>query len=412
MPTGRSDTRRCHAGLAAAVAVGLLAIVPGLPVTSTDAAEPTLAVDVSSSPATYALGRFPDVPDQPVPGATAKAMQAVLDAAVERGLPGVTASVLSPDAGAWSGAAGTADGINPVEVGSQFAIASITKTVIATAILRLVEAGRLHLDDPVSEHLPPAFRFDTNGATIRDLLAMESGIPDPALSATAPEVLADPSRAWTAEEVLASVPAHRSPPGDHFVYEDANYMLLGLVLEATTGKSVAEALRSHVLADPRISALVYQPAERPNGPLALPHIRGQLSADFEAGGGYLPNRSQASNGSGSGGMASDAPALATWGYLLFGGRLLSESSLAMMTDFGAGAEYDRFGLGVFDQTDLAAGYGVPAIGNGGWDDGGYSSVLTVLPGQATVIVVLTNTAGSPVDLVVPIAQELAALLPE
>ena len=273
-----------------------------------------------------------------------------------------------------------------------------------------METGRLRLDDPVSEHLPASFRFDTNGATIGNLLAMESGIPDPALGPTAPEVLADPSREWTAEEVLASVPAHRSPPGVGFVYEDANFMLLGLVIEAATGMSVADALRSGVLADPRVARLVYQPEERPEGPLALPFIAGRVSADFEAGGGYLPNRSQASDGSGSGGMASDAPALATWGYLVFGGGLLGVSSLAAMTDFGLGAEYDRYGLGVFDQTALAAGYPAPAVGNGGWDDGGYSSVLTVLPSTATVIAVLTNQAGSPVDLVVPVAQDLAAAL--
>ena len=143
------------------------------------------------------------------------------------GLPGVTATVLVADGGAWSGAAGTADGVNPMQVRSQFAIASLTKTVIAAEIMWLSEQGLLHLSDPVSEHLPPSFHFDTNGATIENLLPMESGIPDPVLSESAPAVLADPLRYWTAEEVLASVPADRNKPGDHFVYEDANYMLLG-----------------------------------------------------------------------------------------------------------------------------------------------------------------------------------------
>ena len=97
-------------------------------------------------------------------------------------------------------------------------------------------------------------------------------------------------------------------------------MLLGLVIEETTGMSVAAALRSDVLADPRLARLVYQPEERPDGPLALPFIGGRVNPDFAAGGGYLPTRSQASDGSGSGGMASDSRALALFGYLLFGGR--------------------------------------------------------------------------------------------
>jgi hypothetical protein len=97
--------------------------------------------------------------------------------------------------------------------------------------------------------------------------------------------------AWTAEEVLASVPAHRSPPGDHFVCEDASHMLLGLAIEETTGMSVASALRSGVLADPRLARFVYQPDERPDGLLALPLIGGQVNPGFAAGGGYLPDRS-------------------------------------------------------------------------------------------------------------------------
>ena len=109
-------------------------------------------------------------------------------------------------------------------------------------------------------------------------------------------------------------------------------------------------------------------------------------------------------------MASDSGALALWGYLLFGRHLLSQQSLRAMTDFGSGAHYDRYGLGVFDQTHLANGFGVLAIGNGGWDTGGYSSALTVLPSKGIVISVLTNTAGDPVALVFPVVQRLAAAL--
>ncbi len=367
----------------------------------------------SSSPviARYSLGHFPAAPTHSLADATAGDMQAVLDAAVEQGLPGITATVITADGGVWSGAAGTADGVHPVEVGSQFAIASITKTVIAAEVLRLSEEGLLRLSDPVSEHLPSDFDFDTNGATVENLLAMESGIPDPALNLRDYE--ADPLRDWTAREVLATVPASRSKPGDHFVYEDANYMLLGLVIEDTTGKSVAAALRSDTLADPRLSSMLYQPEERPVGPLALPFLGGKVRPNIvEVGGGYLPTKAAASEGNGSGCMASDSGALALWGYLLFGGTLLSEASLKAMTNFGTGANSDRYGLGVFDQTDLGGGFGVQTIGNGGWDDGGYSTVLAVQPSKGLVISVMTNTAGDPKTLVIPVAQALASSLEE
>ena len=403
--------------VAAGVLLGLVTLLASACASSTqEASSPTpdgSSPTPSSSPAaaTYSLGHFPAVPSGSFSDSTARALQAVLDTALEEDLVdgGVTASVLAADGGAWSGAAGTADGVHPVKVGSQFAIASITKTVIAAEVMRLSEEGSLRLSDPVSKHLPSNFDFDTNGATVENLLAMESGIPDPAL--TYSNYQADPLRYWRPEEVLATVPADRSEPGDHFVYEDANYMLLGLVIEETTGMSVAAALRSSVLADPRLSSMVYQPEERPEGPLALPFLGGQVRPNIvELGGGYLATKAEASEPSGSGGMASDSSALAVWGYLVFGGQLLSEQSLLAMTDFGRGATFDRYGLGVFEQTDIGNGFEVQAVGNAGWDDGGYSTTLVVLPSEGIVISVMTNTAGDPKTLVIPIAQTLASAL--
>lgn len=369
----------------------------------------TSACANSSPPvhSTYTLGHFPAVPTGSFSHSTAGALQSALNAAVKQGLPGITATVLAADGQAWSGAAGTADGTHPVEVRSQFGIASITKTVIAAEIMRLSEKGLLRLNDPVSKHLPSTFHFDTNGATVENLLHMESGIPDPAPNSAALAAFygqtPDPLRAWTPQEVLASVPANRSKPGDHFVYEDANYMLLGFVIEETTGKSVAAALRSDVLADPRVSSMVYQPEERPQGPLALPFGAPRGSN----GGGYLPSKADASGANGSGCMASDSGALALWGYRLFGGQLVSEQSLMAMTDFGDGF----YGLGVFDQTRSGAWLGAgQAIGHGGWDDGGYSSALAVLPSQGIVIAILTNEAGDPKTLAFPVAVAIASAL--
>jgi D-alanyl-D-alanine carboxypeptidase len=369
----------------------------------------------SSSPvaATYTLGHFPDVPTGSFSHSIVGAFQAVLNFAIDPGgLPGISATVMSADGRLWTGAAGTADGVHPVEARSQFAIASITKTVIAAEVMRLSEEGKLRLSDPVSEHLPSSFHFDTNGATIENLLAMESGIPDPAFNLA--DVDADPMRDWKPQEVLATVPPGRAKPGDHFVYEDANYMLLSLVIETATGMSVAAALRSSTLSDPRLSSMVYQPAERPNGPLALPFLGGKVRTNIvQVGGGYLPTKAEASHANGSGCMVSDSVALALWGYLLFGGKLLSEQSLLAMTNFGVeipSEDNARYGLGVFDETRIGAGFAVQAIGNGGWHDGGYSSILSVLPSKGIVISVMTNTTGDPDTLVVPIAQSLASFL--
>jgi CubicO group peptidase (beta-lactamase class C family) len=364
----------------------------------------------SSSPVhmTYALGHFPAAPTGSFSSYIAGTFQAVLDKAIkEEGLPGISATVMTADGQSWTGAAGTADGVHPIEALSQFGIASITKTVIAAEIMRLSEQGLLSLSDPISKHLPPSFHFDSNGATIQNLLHMESGIPDPTYFGPS-DAKANPLRDWTPEEVLATVPAIRSTPGDHYVYEDANYMLLGLVIRQTTGLSVAATLRSDVLADPRLASMVYQPAEQPQGPLALPFLGAQVRPNILAvGGGYLPTRAEASYANGSGCMASDSRALALWGYLLFGGKLVAQQSLLAMTNFGNSV----YGLGVINQTRTGAwSGGGQAIGNGGWDDGGYASALVVLPSKGIVISVMTNMAGDPTQLVFPVAAMLASSL--
>jgi CubicO group peptidase (beta-lactamase class C family) len=62
---------------------------------------------------------------------------------------------------------------------SRVPIASIGKTVTAAQVLRLVEEGAIGIDDPAADHLPPELdAHDANGATVRELLGMRSGIDD------------------------------------------------------------------------------------------------------------------------------------------------------------------------------------------------------------------------------------------
>ena len=60
----------------------------------------------------------------------------------------------------------------------QMSIASITKTLVAAQVMQLVEAGELTLDDPAADRLPPDLDFDTNEATVENLLSMRSGISE------------------------------------------------------------------------------------------------------------------------------------------------------------------------------------------------------------------------------------------
>ncbi len=338
----------------------------------------------------YGLGEFPEPPTKAFSSTTVAALQAVLDAAVDSGLTGVTATVMAADRAVWSGAAGvTGEALEPMKTGSQFEVASIEKTIIAAEAMRLSEDGLLDLTDQVAEHLPADLEFDTNGATVRDLLAMESGIPEPTMLKT-PDLPADPAT-WTTAEILSTVPTHRFEPGVNHIYSNLDYSLLILVVDEVTRTDRAVP-RADILADPRLAGIVSPPDEQVTDPALPPYESKAATVETKAGG-----------------LWTDSGTLALLGWLLFGGELLTDETLAAMTDFGAGAEYDRYGLGVFELTNIAEGFEAYAVGNGG-AGGLHATNLVILPAEGVVITVFANQAGDPRQITVPIAQQLAAVL--
>lgn len=187
-------------------------------------------------------------------------LQSALDQAVAADpmLPGAMLHVEAPRLGlSWSGAAGVAEltGGIALEPNQPLRIASNTKTFVAAATLRLVEEQRLDLDDPVSELLSQEFLeiiesdgYDPAAITVRHLLTHTSGLFDYADSETYGDtIFADPYRRWTRVEQLRGAVAWGEPygvPGEVYRYSDTGYILLGEIVERTTGQSLASALRS------------------------------------------------------------------------------------------------------------------------------------------------------------------------
>ena len=308
-----------------------------------------------SAPRTYALGAFPEFPQASLPEPTAEALQSVLDEAVQDGtFTGVTAAVIVADRGNWTGAAGSWDEV-PLTPESQHATHSAGKTIVAAQVLRLVEDGTLSLDDPASDHLPPELEFfDANGATIRQVLAMRSGIPD----LNEDEGFYPAEQASTAVKVFRRLPEPKARPGSGPEYASTNYVLLGTIIEHAAGQPLSKILRSDVLDHPGLERLLYT-------------VENALAAD-----GW--------------GVESTAASLARWGYELYGGFVLSDTSLREMTEF----DDKWYGLGVMD---FSSSYGTLAVGHEG-----ESSVTTccslirlvALPEEGLVLSVQANTDGT------------------
>ena len=348
----------------------------------------------SETPASFPTAAFADISEDPVPRKMAATFEDALRDMAGKG--GMAATVMSPD-GTWSGAVGKADGVRDVRVDDQFAIASVTKPVVAAQVMQMVEAGELALDDPVTDHLPSKLDFDTNGATIRQLLGHLSGIPDywPAVEKT---LLTEPKRVWKTAELLELVPDDRTPPGEVFSYGDTNYLLLGLAIEQIRGRPVAAVLRDGVLDIEGVERLVYQPDEVPTDPMAMPNGDSTM---LKKGGGYLPSIAGSSSDGPGAAMASDAPSLAAWWRAFCAGEIVSQESLTEMATFDNVGEY---GLGLFEVADPYAG----GVGHTG-SHVGYVSWAGCLPESGAVVVVLHNRV---VDDIGGMARPLVTALVE
>jgi CubicO group peptidase (beta-lactamase class C family) len=161
-------------------------------------------------------------------------------------IPGVTVG-LSQD-GTFSiahhGVADVTTGV-PVRAGTRFAAGSLTKTMVATVIVRLAADGRLSLEDPVAAHVPEVQGAAWAGrSSVRDLLANRSGLP----------LRADlefgfdrhPDADDGALSRLAAEVAGADPIGDFWSYSNIGWCLLGRVVETVTGQTWDAAMRRHL----------------------------------------------------------------------------------------------------------------------------------------------------------------------
>lgn len=202
-----------------------------------------------------------------------------LDAERRRlGIPGAIVAVRTSDGARSSAALGVRDlaAGTPLSVDSVLRVGSVTKTIVGTVVLRLVERGDLALDDDVRDLVPdlPV----PSGVTVRRLLDMTSGLPEYTTETFLGTLLAAPERVWEPRELLdlAFTGEQHFVPGTSWEYCNAGYILLGMLVEQVTGELVEDLARRLVL-DPLGMSDTALPARTPEGRhLPDPTVRGYL----------------------------------------------------------------------------------------------------------------------------------------
>ena len=184
-------------------------------------------------------------------------------AVTNENLTGAVWSTISDDI-ITTGAIGlkNADTKEILENDDRVLIGSVTKTLIATAILRLASQGKLDIDSPVHKILPKIL-FDNpwrenNPVTIRDLLNHTSGIED----ARFWQVFSTESTSTTPLEYIfsknPSVLKVRTIPGTRFSYSNMGYSFLGLIIEKITQEPYENYLDKNLLVPLGMNSSTFQ----------------------------------------------------------------------------------------------------------------------------------------------------------
>jgi D-alanyl-D-alanine carboxypeptidase len=378
LPAHRARLPRVALSLVLAMAIAVAgACTSGRPGSS--------SVHASTSSA-VATGRpFPDITGQALEQAKAAALWKEIERWVSTGLiTGVTAGVVSHGR-VWSGAGGVDRTGAALTAQTGLAIASVTKTFVAAEVLRLVEEGKVQLDSPASTYLDSPLL--AQGATVRDLLAMRSGIPQDVV-----DTIGDTTKPWTARRALAGVPVRLTKPGVDFDYNNANYWLLGLLIEKVRGVTLDTALTQGPFQLAGLKRISLQSDKPLSPPVARPADDRDIPIP-EKPDGYLPFRAWATWAGAAGGIASDAPTTARWGYQLYGGHVLSGTMLKEMLDVTDG---DTYGLGLMDFRDFP--FNIDAVGHEG-EAVGYRSVLVAFEKDQLTVALLTPSTTRTLPLV-------------
>jgi CubicO group peptidase (beta-lactamase class C family) len=164
-------------------------------------------------------------------------------------VPGIQYLVVVPEQIVFDYAVGWADivGGRQLNAATTMMAYSMSKTITAAAVLQLVGAQTVKLDDPIDAYL----ESQPYGPeiTVRHLMSHTSGIPNPIplqwVHPAARHDAFDERLALTS--VLAKHPKLSFPPGTKFRYSNIGYWLLGCVVERVTGEPFPSYVREHVL---------------------------------------------------------------------------------------------------------------------------------------------------------------------
>ncbi len=234
-------------------------------------------------------------------------------------------------------------------VDTRFATASAGKFFVAIAVMRLVEEGRLGLEDPIGSILRFDLRAIDPGVTIRQLLTHTSGVPD----------YFDESVMDEYADLWVDFPCYRIrrsadllplfvdkpmmyPAGQRFQYNNSGFVLLDLAIEAVTGAPFDRFLSQAVFDPAGMSSTGYYETDRLPSRCANAYIYDEEREEY-----YTNIFSVDAKGTGAGGAFTTAPDVSSLWRALLSGGLLPTARVEELLTARIEAEDEFYGYGVW-----------------------------------------------------------------
>lgn len=194
------------------------------------------------------------------------------DLAGKEHLPGLVYGVVLDGKLVHARALGLADVGRKIAVtnATEFRIASMTKSFVAMAALKLRDAGKLRLDDPVANYLPELRRVrlptvDSPALTIRQLMTMTTGLPED--NPWGDRQMAISNAAL--ERLVSAGLSFSNAPGQTFEYSNLGYIMLGKVVSKASGMRFQEYVTREILRPLGMNSTRWEYTQAAPGRLAL-----------------------------------------------------------------------------------------------------------------------------------------------
>jgi CubicO group peptidase (beta-lactamase class C family) len=274
----------------------------------------------------------------------------------------------------------------PAATDTLYDLASISKLFTTTCVMRLVEQGRLALDEPIAQWLPAFAAGGKDAVSLRQLLTHTSGLPDYL-------------QLWK----LESTPEARiqrvlrtpllDPPGSIFRYSDLGLITLGYLVEQVAGAPLDRAVHGMVTGPLKLDNIMYRPSAELKPRTAPTEYEDAVGRGMVWGEVHDENAWSLGGAAGHAGVFGTAEDLSRFaqmyldGGILDGTRLLKEETVAEMTRNQIG-DLEWRGLGWELNADYYMGHlaSPQTYGHTGFT----GTSLVVDPRRQLIVVLLTN----------------------